>query len=169
MTRSRQSQGGQHAPLDPQWHRATAGCWMQAGALCFLLSAPSFIPPSSARAPGSQLLAPRQHPRRERGLLHPSGKPHCPFSRAERAGGAERGEEAAPNTWQLGAPPGDRCPERAHVPHTPAGTAVPWGAHPSPDCRGSVQGRRAGRGQCLGPPPPPSSAPHGWARPPSAQ
>lgn len=150
---------------------------------CFV---PCFLPPHSPHPPvlellGAQLLAPRGHPG---GAAQPSQRevPHCPLSPAERAGVAEGRGEAAPflGAGKLriqgkeGVLPGEGCLERADIPGAPAGTPVPWGAHPSPDCLGARGGNRqpctrAGRGQWLGPPPPPSSAPHGWARPPPAQ
>ena len=105
----------------------------------------------------------------------PTPSPPLPHrARWRRPGGAvplgRRGIRSWEDLGQEGELPEEGAWKEPILPAHPAGIPVPWGAPPSPDgpCEGAGATSQpcplAGRRQWLGPPPLPSSAPHGWAR-----
>lgn len=153
-------------------------------AFCSPFSSPH-PPLKCARAPlGTDLLAPRGHPRKEGQPSHPSRKPlpwdshpltsSPPPSELEATRGAVPLGRWGIRSWEDLGPEAELPEEGAWkeptLPEHPAGIPGPWGAPPSPDGPGEGAGATsqpcplAGRRQWLGPPPLPSSAPHGWAR-----
>lgn len=196
MARSTQGGGAGGHHLHPRWHQATPGARSPAWAGRGSAPVSAFCSPhapsphlAACGAPlGAQLLEPPWAPQRKGHSSHPSWKPppwarqpHSLLSPCWGGPGGDpgqlpwgRGRKKLGRPGKEGVLPAGGRPESANIPEAPRRNPGSLGRSPTPSRgwpweRAGATGRpcpSAGRGQRLGPPPLPSAAPYGWARPP---
>lgn len=158
----------------PTQHEVTPGCGAQGSSphgdrCCFVLClCPSPTTATCAGAPGRSASRSGRNPGKR-------GGPPFPPLRLSELELQMWGGEAAPSLgpWKLGKQENEGAlgqgALKSQHPYARAGTLAPRGAQgstPGSSRRHTPAPRTGGAETALGPPPSPSSAPHGWARPP---